>query len=99
MYDISPPARVSYPSPEHAQWNAQLAAFNAAIPFLLEGFVAGGGNAVYVDMAQAAAPCGLAGGCCPGGGVHPTVVGYDAMARVWADALQLQPGPDEPGRS
>ena len=77
------------PTPEHAQWNAQLTAFNAAIPFMLEGYIAGGGDAVFVDMARSAAPCsGLTNGCCPGGGVHPTVVGYEAMARVWHDALQ-----------
>ena len=79
------------PTPEHAQWNAQLTAFNAAIPFMLEGFVARGGDAIFVDMARGAAPCSsIPYGCCTGGGIHPSVVGYDAMARVWYDAVESE---------
>ena len=71
----------------YAAFNQQVAAFNGALPYVLEGFVAGGGRAVFVDMAgESKGTCGAAGECCPGG-VHPTVAGYAAMAAVWERAL------------
>ena len=74
------------PTPAFRALNAQLVAFNAAIPFIVEGFVAGGGNAVFVDMARSSPTCSTEDSCCPGG-IHPTVLGYEAIASVWAEAL------------
>ena len=49
--------------------------------------MAAGGLATFVDMAtESAGTCAAAGSCCPAG-IHPTVVGYDAMAEVWSEAL------------
>jgi lysophospholipase L1-like esterase len=76
------------PTPAYAALNAQLAAYNGAMPLVLEGFVAGGGRAQLVDVAGRAAPrmCSAPLSCCPGG-IHPTVIGYAGMADVWYDAL------------
>ena len=76
------------PTPAFSKLNAQIDAFNAAVPYVVEGFVAGGGNAVFVDLASSSPTCSAQGTCCPGG-IHPTVVGYDAIASVWADALAM----------
>jgi lysophospholipase L1-like esterase len=75
------------PTEQFAAFNAQVAAYNSAIPFIVDGYIAGGGRAAFVDMAtQSTGTCASANSCCPGG-IHPTVVGYADMARVWHEAL------------
>jgi hypothetical protein len=75
------------PTGPFAAFNAQVVAYNAILPFLVDGYIAGGGHAVFVDMAkQSANTCAKAGSCCPGG-IHPTVVGYADMAMVWHSVL------------
>jgi lysophospholipase L1-like esterase len=75
-----------------AALNEQVAAYNAAIPGIVQKFK----SASFVNMAGDSDLCEAHGGCCPGG-VHPTVVGYDRMAKVWHRAVLSTIAHDERG--
>lgn len=75
------------PTEEYVAFNEQVAAFNTAIPSVVDAYLAGGGKALFVDMAKRSSmTCRAPGYCCPGG-IHPTMQGYSKMASVWQDAL------------
>ncbi|HZU56339.1 MAG TPA: cellulose binding domain-containing protein [Actinocrinis sp.] len=65
---------------------AQLQAFNAAIPGIVQSKVAAGKHVHLVDMYDALTTADLQDG------VHPNAAGYDKMAAVWYRALLSVPG-------
>ncbi len=64
--------------------NAQVVAYNHAIPGLVESFDARGRHVAYVDMYHAIPVSAL------GDGIHPNTVGYTMMAAVWYSALRKE---------
>lgn len=64
-----------------AQQDERVRSFNAAIPAIVNGKVAGGKDVELVDMYPALTTGDLADG------VHPSSAGYDKMATVWRSAL------------
>ena len=65
---------------------AQLQAFNAAIPGIVQSKVAAGKHVHLVDQYDALTTADLQDG------VHPNAAGYDKMAAVWYRALLSVPG-------
>ena len=65
---------------------ANVQAFNAAIPGIVASKVAAGKHVHLVDMHSALTAADLADG------VHPNAAGYDKMAAVWFNALLSVPG-------
>jgi len=65
---------------------AQLQAFNAAIPGIVQNKAAAGKHVHLVDQYDALTTADLQDG------VHPNAAGYDKMAAVWYHALQTVPG-------
>ncbi|KAF7326059.1 Lipolytic enzyme [Mycena kentingensis (nom. inval.)] len=70
------------PPTANAATNARVNAYNAAIPGVVDKFIAAGRSVVFVDC-HAAVPVGdLADG------VHPVDAGYERMGRVFYDGIQ-----------
>lgn len=65
---------------------ADVRAYDAAIPAIVRSKVDAGQHVHLVDMHSALTTADLADG------VHPNALGYDKMAAVWFDALQSVPG-------
>ena len=65
----------------NAEQDERVRSFNAAIPAIVNGKVAGGKDVELVDMYPALTTGDLADG------VHPSSAGYDTMATVWRSAL------------
>ncbi len=64
-----------------ARLNAEVVAYNAAIPRIVQAEVAQGKHVHYVDMYDAVAPSMLPDQ------IHPNDAGYAVMAKVWLHAL------------
>jgi lysophospholipase L1-like esterase len=64
--------------------NAQVIAYNHAIPGLVESIAAHGHHVAYVDMYHAISTSML------GDGIHPNTSGYTLMAAVWYSALHKE---------
>ena len=69
------------PLPRSARLNAEVVAYNAAIPGIVQADVAQGKHVHYVDMYDAVPP-----GMLPDQ-IHPNDTGYALMAKVWLYAL------------
>jgi lysophospholipase L1-like esterase len=69
------------PLPRSARLNAEVAAYNATIPSIVQAGVAQGEHVQYVDMYHAVPPSMLPDQ------IHPNDAGYDLMAKVWLYAL------------
>ena len=69
------------PLPHSARLNAEVAAYNAAIPGIVKAEVAQGKHVHYVDMYHAVPPSMLLDQ------IHPNDAGYALMAKVWLYAL------------
>ena len=69
------------PLPRSARLNAEVVAYNAAIPGIVQADVAQGKHVHYVDMYDAVPPSMLPDQ------IHPNDAGYSLMAKVWLYAL------------
>ena len=69
------------PLPRSARLNAEVVAYNAAIPRIVQADVAQGKHVHYVDMYDAVPPSMLPDQ------IHPNDAGYALMAKVWLYAL------------
>ena len=69
------------PLPRSAGLNAEVVAYNAAIPGIVQANVAQGKHVQYVDMYHAV-PASLLPDQ-----IHPNDAGYALMAKVWLQAL------------
>jgi lysophospholipase L1-like esterase len=69
------------PLPRSARLNAEVVAYNATIPSIVQADVAQGKHVHYVDMYDAVPPSLLPDQ------VHPNDAGYALMAQVWLHAL------------
>jgi lysophospholipase L1-like esterase len=68
--------------------NNRIITFNKALPGIVAQKVAAGHDVRYVDLHDAVTTSQI------GDGLHPTSVGYDAMAQGWYDALTDVAPPD-----
>jgi len=69
------------PLPRSARLNAEVVAYNATIPRMVQADVAQGKHVQYVDMYHAVPPSMLPDQ------IHPNDAGYALMAKVWLHAL------------
>ena len=69
-----------------ASQEANVLAYNAAIPGVVQARASAGKHVHFVDMHAALTPADLADG------IHPSEAGYAKMATVWYDALRAVPG-------
>jgi lysophospholipase L1-like esterase len=69
------------PLPRSARLNAEVVAYNATIPRIMQANVAQGKHVQYVDMYHAVPPSMLPDQ------IHPDDAGYALMAKVWLYAL------------
>ncbi len=69
------------PLPRSARLNAEVVAYNVAIPRIVQADVAQGKHVHYVDMYHAVPPSMLPDQ------IHPNDAGYALMAKVWLYAL------------